>query len=260
MSSDVPSDVGYTPAAPVATVYAPGAPAVSSEGQYQQLSETADSCQMIEPCGTGEVDTADALQVTQEKYATANLNKGKDLVEQKKMMEEYKKAFSTPQDPYEQADMERAAQERLQSIKDKANELYWERMDRYAGQTSSDWLEEAIDVLKSYGYTDWQLDRGAIKLIIRSEGGPDPYAINDWDNNAKRGHPSIGPMQLVENTFDRWRVPGHGDIFNPVDNIIAGIRYGVAGWGTWSEVPGAVSIRNGEKYTGYDWPKNKPSQ
>jgi SLT domain-containing protein len=46
-------------------------------------------------------------------------------------------------------------------------------------------------------------------------------------------------------------VPGHDDIFNPVDNIIAGVRYAISRYGSISNVPGVVKVHNGGSYVGY---------
>ncbi|WP_328475724.1 transglycosylase SLT domain-containing protein [Streptomyces sp. NBC_00377] len=231
--------------------------AVSSGSQFEQAAVTdgiVDDGQVSEALEAA--DTAEWIKASFPKEQSRNYNTGKDLVEQKQMAADYKEAFTTSSDPYEQAAKEAAAAERLNSVVEEAgNRLY---SDPETTGTSATWINEAVTVLKDYGYADWQLDHEAIGLIVRSEGGPTPYAINTTDSNAVRGHPSIGPMQVVENTFDRFRLPGHTDIFNPVDNIIAGVRYGVAGWGSMSEVPGVVSLRNGNHYTGYDWPKGKP--
>ena len=74
---------------------------------------------------------------------------------------------------------------------------------------------------------------------------------NNTDQNAKDGHPSIGIMQTIQTTFDANKLPGHDAIRNPVDNIIAGVRYAVATYGSVSNVPGIVAMKNGGEYVGY---------
>jgi len=46
-------------------------------------------------------------------------------------------------------------------------------------------------------------------------------------------------------------LPGHGDIWNPVDNIIAGVRYSISRYGSVSNVPGVAGMRGGSGYVGY---------
>ena len=45
------------------------------------------------------------------------------------------------------------------------------------------------------------------------------------NSNAQAGHPSKGLMQCIDSTFNAHSLPGHTDIYNPVDNIIAGVAY-----------------------------------
>lgn len=62
--------------------------------------------------------------------------------------------------------------------------------------------------------------------MIRHESGGNPQAINKWDSNWKAGHPSMGLMQTIQPTFQRWALPGYNqNVYDPVSNIIAGIRY-----------------------------------
>lgn len=63
---------------------------------------------------------------------------------------------------------------------------------------------------------------------IMQESGGDPNIVNRWDINAKRGDPSKGILQTIGSTFRRYMVRGHGNIYNPVDNIAAAVRYMLA--------------------------------
>jgi SLT domain-containing protein len=45
------------------------------------------------------------------------------------------------------------------------------------------------------------------------------------DSNAANGTPSIGPMQIIQPTFDEHHVPGYNDINNPLHSMAAAIRY-----------------------------------
>ena len=65
-----------------------------------------------------------------------------------------------------------------------------------------------------------------INNLIQHESGGNPRSINNWDSNAKAGHPSQGLMQTIPDTFRANALPGYNkDILDPVSNIIAGIRY-----------------------------------
>jgi uncharacterized protein YukE len=113
------------------------------------------------------------------------------------------------------------------------------------------WIDEAVRVLREHGYRPDQTDPASIATIIRHESSGDPGAVNDWDANAARGTPSMGLMQTIQPTFDRYRLPGHDQILDPVDNIIAGVRYAVARYGSVSDVPGIASLAEGGGYRGY---------
>lgn len=71
------------------------------------------------------------------------------------------------------------------------------------------WIDEAVAILRQRGYPPAQLDPDAIATIIRHESSGDPAAVNRWDSNAARGTPSMGLMQTIAPTFERWRLPGH---------------------------------------------------
>ena len=65
-----------------------------------------------------------------------------------------------------------------------------------------------------------------------AESHGNPMAINNWDNNAATGHPSKGLMQTIDSTFEAYKLPGHDNIYNPVDNAIAAIRYMISRYGS----------------------------
>jgi hypothetical protein len=74
--------------------------------------------------------------------------------------------------------------------------------------------------------------QGLITLIMRESGG-NPRAINLTDINAQRGDPSRGLMQTIGSTFAHYRLPFlPNDIYNPLSNIVAGIRYILARYGS----------------------------
>src|SRR6185312_1895348 len=65
----------------------------------------------------------------------------------------------------------------------------------------------------------------------KQESGYDPHAINLKDINAQQGHPSKGFLQTIDPTFSQFAVAGHTDIWNPVDNTAAAVRYMLATYG-----------------------------
>ncbi|NJP95799.1 transglycosylase SLT domain-containing protein [Nonomuraea sp. FMUSA5-5] len=115
----------------------------------------------------------------------------------------------------------------------------------------ADWINQAIAILKANGVPADKMNPNDIWLIIKHESGGNPHAINNWDSNAAKGTPSKGLMQTIDPTFNSYKLPGHGDIYNPVDNIIAGVRYSIARYGSVSNVPGVVGMKTGGGYRGY---------
>ena len=68
---------------------------------------------------------------------------------------------------------------------------------------------------------------------MKQESGGNPRAINDWDINAKRGTPSKGLMQVIDPTFRAYAHPSYArDIWDPLSNILASIRYTKARYGS----------------------------
>ncbi|WP_249124537.1 transglycosylase SLT domain-containing protein [Saccharopolyspora erythraea] len=113
------------------------------------------------------------------------------------------------------------------------------------------WIKEAVAVLEASGTPKDKIDVEDIRTIIEHESGGDPDIVNNWDSNAAMGTPSKGLMQTIEPTFESYALPGHGDILDPVDNIIAGVRYSVDRYGSVSDVPGVVKVDSGGSYRGY---------
>ncbi|WP_153018039.1 transglycosylase SLT domain-containing protein, partial [Saccharococcus caldoxylosilyticus] len=89
-----------------------------------------------------------------------------------------------------------------------------------------------------------------VAIAMRESGG-NPRAINLWDINAKRGTPSKGLMQTIDPTFNRYKLPGLDDIWNPIHNAVAAIRYIIARYGTVFNVPGIRNLMRGKGYVGY---------
>jgi hypothetical protein len=118
------------------------------------------------------------------------------------------------------------------------------------GQIGS-WIAKAQTILKEHGISLSKMPARDIATIIRFESGGNPNAQNNWDSNAAAGHPSIGLMQTIGPTFNSYKLPGHGNIRNPIDNIIAGVRYAISRYGSISNVPGIVAVHHGGQYVGY---------
>ena len=108
-----------------------------------------------------------------------------------------------------------------------------------------DWIRQATAILAEHGVPTDKMDPDDIATIIDHESGGDPDATNGWDSNAAKGTPSQGLMQTIGPTFAAHKLPGHGDIHDPVDNIIAGVRYAIERYGSVSNVPGVEALARG---------------
>jgi len=113
------------------------------------------------------------------------------------------------------------------------------------------WIAAAQTILKQHGIPLSKMNARDIATIIRFESAGNPKAVNNWDSNAAAGHPSKGLMQTIGPTFDSYKLPGHGKILDPVDNIIAGVRYAISRYGSISNVPGIRAVHAGGAYVGY---------
>lgn len=91
----------------------------------------------------------------------------------------------------------------------------------------------------------------AMLVKAQKESGYNPRAINLWDINAKRGIPSKGLFQTIDPTFNAYKMRGMNDIYNPIHNAVAAIRYIKDRYGTVFNTPGMRSMARGGGYKGY---------
>lgn len=113
------------------------------------------------------------------------------------------------------------------------------------------WINQADCILEQNGVPASKINADDERVIISHESGGNPHAINNWDSNAAKGTPSKGLMQTIDSTFDSYAVPGHHDIYNPVDNIVAAVKYSIDRYGSMDSVPGVAGIKGGGGYQGY---------
>lgn len=113
------------------------------------------------------------------------------------------------------------------------------------------WINQAHAVLAANGVPADKVNAQDTRTLIESESGGNPTIVNNWDSNAKKGTPSKGLMQTIDPTFQAFAVPGHKDILNPVDNIVAASRYSIQDYGSVSNTPGIASKKSGNSYQGY---------
>ena len=87
------------------------------------------------------------------------------------------------------------------------------------------WRESVVRALKANGIEPNDFRVSKILATIQRESGGDPNVQNNWDINAINGTPSIGLMQTTGPTFNDYKHPGHNNIRNGYDNLLAAINY-----------------------------------
>lgn len=111
------------------------------------------------------------------------------------------------------------------------------------------WKSYVIKALKKNGFEASASQVAAWMRVIARESNGNPTAVNHWDSNARMGIPSKGLVQTIQPTFDAYKFPGHGNILNGYDNLLAGIHYMKArygsGPGAFARVSGSMGYENG---------------
>jgi tape measure domain-containing protein len=93
------------------------------------------------------------------------------------------------------------------------------------GTGVSRWRESVVRALKANGIEPNDFRVSKILATIQRESGGNPNVQNNWDSNARAGTPSIGLMQTIGPTFNAYKHPGHNNIRNGYDNLLAAINY-----------------------------------
>lgn len=107
--------------------------------------------------------------------------------------------------------------------------------------------------LRLAGIPDNAANEAAVNTIVSHESAWNASAVNNWDSNAKAGHPSQGLMQEIPSTFKAYAIPGYNtNILDALSNLISGERYGVARYGSLTNIPGVKAVAAGRSYVGYE--------
>lgn len=116
------------------------------------------------------------------------------------------------------------------------------------GSGAERWRSQVIEAAKMVGFPT---DKGHIDRIIsqiQTESGGNEKAVQGGytDINTITGDLAKGLMQTISATFNAYKIPGHGNIFNGYDSILAGLRYIMARYGTGAGF--FANIRMGHGY------------
>lgn len=113
-----------------------------------------------------------------------------------------------------------------------------------AGAGVQQWTGVASQALMMTGqFTPQNLQ--ALMYQMQTESGGNPMAINGWDVNAINGTPSKGLMQVIDPTFQANKMPGYNNIYAPLDNILASIRYALGRYGSLANAYSGHGYYNG---------------
>lgn len=126
---------------------------------------------------------------------------------------------------------------------------------------NGDWGEAIKNAATMMGINISQSDVDRIKSLIQHESNGNETVQNNWDSNAKAGHPSIGLVQFIQPTFDKYKVNGYGDIrvgfhqllalFND-SNWSSDVKLG--GWGPTGLKRMDNPVTQGSKSGSWGWP------
>ncbi|GIC69561.1 tape measure protein [Fructobacillus tropaeoli] len=89
------------------------------------------------------------------------------------------------------------------------------------------WRDQVIDALKENGMSteSWAVNKILKQISTESSGNEEAVQGGYTDINTKTGDLAKGLMQTISATFNRYAFPGHKNIFNGYDNLLAAIAY-----------------------------------
>ena len=90
------------------------------------------------------------------------------------------------------------------------------------------WIGTAVEILIEHGVDPSTIDTGRIAELVGQHSGGNPHHVDLGDPNAANGYPPKGLLQLTDPVFQQHQLPGYGNIWQPVDNLVAGILFRMA--------------------------------
>lgn len=113
------------------------------------------------------------------------------------------------------------------------------------GQPRS-WLARALGTTGLYTSSNLT----ALSGRMMQESGGDPTVVNESDSNWRAGDPSRGLLQTTLSTFNQYHTSGLNNIWHPVHNAIAAVRYMMAKYGHIVG-PSGTGYEDGGPVSGY---------
>lgn len=105
------------------------------------------------------------------------------------------------------------------------------------GGNLREWAHQGLILGNAFPPTPANVQK--IMARAKQESGGNPNAVNNWDSNARAGHPSKGLMQIIDTTWETWRARYGSDVgpfdsnwMNPIKSVAVASRYmrGVYGY------------------------------
>lgn len=117
------------------------------------------------------------------------------------------------------------------------------------GKTFSSGVEQWRSIASQALQMEGQYSTANLNALLnqmRTESNGNPRAINNWDINAKNGTPSKGLLQVIDPTFRAYARKGYNtNIYDPLSNILASIRYARSRYGSLTNAYRGVGYANG---------------
>lgn len=100
----------------------------------------------------------------------------------------------------------------------------FQEMANPAGSGVERWRPYVIRALDMLHLSSSLVDR--VLKQIQTESGGNPHAKQPGaDPDGDGSGPAMGLMQTKRKTFDAYKLPGHGDLWNGFDDLLAGLNY-----------------------------------
>lgn len=111
------------------------------------------------------------------------------------------------------------------------------------------WASDVKKALKILGLSTSASMVNRVLRQINTESGGNPKAKQPGaDPDGDGSGPALGLMQTKRSTFNRYKLPGHGNLWNGFDDILAGLNYAKHRYGS-----GLSFLGNGHGYANGGW-------